>query len=61
MLLHRKNDSRDASSTSLTRWIEPGVAAAVLLDAEDEGRAGENAPQRQLNAGVEAPFLRPAW
>ena len=58
MLLHRKNDSRDASSTSLTRYAVAGRdRGRVLFDAEDEGRARQQPPQRELDAGVEAALL----
>ena len=59
MLLHRKNDSREASSRSLTRCGRARLESAVFLDAEHERRAGEDATQRQLDAGVEGPLLPP--
>ena len=58
MLLHRKNDSREASSTSLTRCTRarPSVGR-IAFDAEDELRTGQNQLQRPLDAGLERAFL----
>ena len=51
MLLHRKNESRDASSRSLTRYGDAGRhARRIALDAEQELRADEQAAQRALDA-----------
>ena len=58
MLLQRKNDSRDASSMSLTRYAAPARhRGRILFDAEDERRARQQAAQRELDAGVEAALL----
>ena len=55
MLLHRKNDSRDASSRSLMRYaVSGGGVRRIALDAEQELRADEHALERPLDAGVEA-------
>ena len=54
MLLHRKNDSRDASSMSLHRMRSARLhACRILLDAIEERRAGENAREPGANASVE--------
>ena len=59
MLLQRKNDSRDASSMSLTRYACTGATVGgSLFDAEHERRAGEQAAKRELNAGLEGALLR---
>ena len=61
MLLQRKNDRREASSRSLTRYAVPGVAAGRLpLDAEQELRAHQHPLERLLNAALEAAFGAPA-
>ena len=61
MLLHRKNDSRDASSRSLTRYVEPaGTPAGSDFDPEQELRADEQPPERQLDAGLEVRVARPS-
>ena len=66
MLLQRKNDSRDASSRSRQPVRRAGDdALRVALGAEDEGRVGEDAADRQLHATVEvaattAPLLEVA-
>ena len=55
MLLHRKNDSREASSRSLMRYALPAATPArIALDAEQELRVDEHALERRLDAGVEA-------
>ncbi len=54
MLLQRKNDNRDASSTSLTENAPASVALA--LDAVQELRAHEQALERELDSRVEAAF-----
>ena len=54
MLLHRKNDRRDASSRSLTRYGVFGAdAGGILLDAEQELRAHQHGRQRHLDPGLE--------
>ena len=54
MLLHRKNESRDASSRSLSAIHRAGRRVrGIALDAEHELRAGEHALQRQLDAALE--------
>ena len=59
MLLHRKNDSRDASSRSLTRYGVSGASAGgIALDAEQELRADQHGRQRHLDAGVEVVLGR---
>ena len=58
MLLHRKNDSREASSRSVSRCGRlPAPRRRILLEAEDEARTGEDALESALDAGVEAPLL----
>ena len=60
MLLHRKNDSREASSRSLMRYAASGRRAGrVVLDAEEELRADEQPLERALNAEIEIPSARP--
>ena len=55
MLLHKKKDSRDASSTSPMRYSEPGSAPGrVLRDAEQELGAHEQGLEGDLDAAVEA-------
>ena len=54
MLLQRKNDSREASSTSLTGCAAPArTPAAIALDAIEERRAGEDARHTGADSGVE--------
>ena len=54
MLLQRKNDSRDASSTSLSRYGVPGLTSSrVELEAEQEVGADQNALQRRFDSAVE--------
>ena len=54
MLLHRKNDSRDASSRSLMRYaVLRRDAGRIVLDAEQELRADQDRAQRHLDARVE--------
>ncbi len=54
MLLQRKNDSRDASSTSLTGCAAPArTPTAIALDAIEERRAGEDARHTDTDSGVE--------
>ena len=62
MLLHRKNESRDASSRSLMRYACPAAHRRRLaLGADQELRAREQQPQRELDAVVEAcRRLRPS-
>ena len=58
MLLHRKNDSRDASSRSLIAVGGAGVAlAGSTLDAEQELGADQQALERTLDR---RPRIRPA-
>ena len=58
MLLHRKNDRREASSMSLIAVGRPRRhLGGIALDAQHELRAGEDALQRQLDAGFEAAVL----
>ena len=55
MLLHRKNDSRDASSRSLTRYAEPRRRAGrIVLDPEQELGIDEKPFEGPLDAGLEA-------
>ena len=57
MLLHRKNESRDARSMSLSRYDRARQRVRRLaLDAEQEARRRQHAPQRSLDAGVESVF-----
>ena len=54
MLLQRKNDSRDASSRSLSRYgVLGGNAGGIALDPEQELRADEQRAQRHLDAVLE--------
>ena len=56
MLLHRKNDSRDASSRSLTRVRRPRRRAGrIVLDPEQELGIDEKPLEGPLDAGFEAP------
>ncbi len=58
MLLQRKNDSRDASSTSLIAMRRAGrQARRVALGAEQERRAGQDAREAGADAGVEVAAL----
>ena len=57
MLLHRKNDSRDASSRSLTDTACRARRRRVALGAEHELRAGEDGAERALDAALEAAVL----
>ena len=60
MLLQRKNDSRDASSRSLTRYAVPAATVAgSTLDAEQELRADQQPLERPLDPEVEAAFGAP--
>ena len=59
MLLQRKYEKRDASSTSLTANVAPGCAR-ITLDAIQELRAHEHTLERALNPALEAPFGAPA-
>ena len=58
MLLHRKNESREASSRSLMRY---GAAirhvGRVPFEAEDESRIHQHPGQRLLDAGIEIAIL----
>ena len=57
MLLHRKNESRDARSMSLMRYTDPGAAfGGIALDAEGEAWRGEDTPQPALDARFETLF-----
>ena len=59
MLLQRKNDNRDASSTSLSAYGVPGAQPGrVALHPEQEVRGDEQALERRLDAGVEASLRR---
>ena len=59
MLLQRKNDSRDASSRSLMRYGVPGCdARRIALDAEQELRTHQQAPERALDPVLEAAAAR---
>ena len=54
MLLHRKNDSRLASSSSVTRCAAPaGKRRRVAFRAEQERRTGQNPREAGADAGVE--------
>ena len=58
MLLHRKNDSRAASSCSLTRYGAPGAAPVrVPLAPEQEVGAHQHAAEGHLDARVEVAAL----
>ena len=57
MLLHRKNDRRDASSRSLTRWIVPGLNAPSSSTRNTNVGLARMRRIADLNAGVEAPLL----
>ena len=64
MLLHRKNDSRDAISRSLRRYDPAGLPAAgglraggIAIDAQQEVGIDEQALERELDAAVEAAAL----
>ena len=61
MLLHRKNDRRDASSMSLIAVDGAGRArsAGSCFDAIDEPRRDEHAGQRLLDARLEVAVLAP--
>ena len=55
MLLHRKNDRRDASSRSLMRYAVFGAnAGGILLDAEQELRTHQHRAQRHFDAGLKS-------
>ena len=57
MLLHRKKESREASSRSLTRYGVPGAQSGrIVFDAEQEVRADEHGGNRHLDPGVEVVF-----
>ena len=61
MLLHRKNERRDASSMPLIGWtLARARARGITLGAEYEPRARQDRVQRSLDAGVEPAFARPA-
>ena len=49
---HRKNDRRDARSTSVTRYASFAVCGC-LLDAEQEARVREDALDAEADAVVE--------
>ncbi len=58
MLDHRKNDSRDASSISLTRCVEPAArSAGSYSDAVQERRAHENAGDTGFDTGLEVSLF----
>ena len=58
MLLHRKNDSRDASSRSLSRYGRAGRHGSAAPLRRDTGTRGdEDARQRLLDARFEVPVL----
>ena len=62
MLLHRKNDSREASSRSLSRYVaavEPS-RRRIAMHAQQEVGIDEHALERELNARVEAAAVAPA-
>ena len=51
MLLQRKNERREASSRSLTRYAVFGATSGgILLDAEEKLRADQHGAQRHLDA-----------
>ena len=59
MLLHRKNDSRDASSRSLRRYgVFGATVGGLALDPEEELRADAGCCERHLDARLEAASLR---
>ena len=61
MLLHRKNESRDASSRSLTGCAVPGAAAGrIALDAKQELRAHQQPLERSLMPRSNPPSVLPA-
>ena len=58
MLLHRKNDSREASSRSLIAVDAAGRdVCRIALDAEQELGADQQALERALDPGVESPCV----
>ena len=60
MLLHRKNDSRDASSRSLTRYGAPGVTPAGSRSTRKRNSGLTSRRRtRALDAAIERPALAP--
>ena len=58
MLLHRKNDSREANSRSVIGCAAPGGSVGrVVLGAKQEGRARQNAGDTSADAGIEIAAL----
>jgi hypothetical protein len=55
MLLHRKNDSREAISRSLSRYGVPGATAGSCSIRNRKGALGENGSQRAFDARLEVP------
>ena len=61
MLLHRKNDSRDARSRSVRRYAAPAAHGGRLaLQAEEELRVDQHARERTLDSAIERPDCDPA-
>ena len=65
MLLHRKNDRREATSRSLSRYAASLLrltlrSARIAMDAQQEVRIDQHALERELDAGVEAAAVAPA-
>ena len=59
MVLQRKNESREASSTSLTRYAVAGCAPRrILLDPEQKIRRDQQRLDRLLDAAVEIAARR---
>ena len=53
MLLHRKNDKREASSRSLSGYGAGSRLGGIAVDAQQEIRIHQHPLQRELDAGVE--------
>ena len=55
MLLHRKNDNREARSTSLRRCSCQAPLRGILLDAKQKSGRHQQSLERELDARLEVP------